>query len=152
LSIHLLQGLNYCNLQENPAIPILSRLTLLSLSGNQLNALPDALPADAVHNLRVLDISGNALLSPQPAGGIIPWAAENILAFDSGWSSLQVLGIQSSCPYHEDPGLTATAKVLQRLLQRQADAVEPRRPPPTVVCDMVHDQLLRPARELAAVT
>ena len=152
----LLQGLVYCNLHENPAVGILTRLTLLSLYGNQLNALPEALPAEAVHSLRLLDMSGNALLSPQPTlqptGGIVPWAAENILAFDSGWASLQVLGIQTTSPYHEDPGLTATARVVQRLLQRQADTAKPCRPPPIVVCDMVHDQLLLPARELAVVT
>ena len=148
----VLQGLDYCNLQDNPAKGVLTRLTLLSLHGNALNALPNALPAETVHNLRLLDISGNALLSPQPAGGSVAWAAKNILAFDSGWSSLQVLGIQSVSPYHEDPRLTATAKVLQRLLQRQTDAAEPPRPPATVVCDYMHEQLLRPARELAMVT
>ena len=149
----LLQGLDYCNLHVNPAIEILTQLTLLSLNGNQLNAMPDALPAETVHNLRLLDISGNALLFPQPAGGgIVPWAAENILAFDSGWASLQVLGIQTRTPHRVDRGLRATAKVLQRLLQRQADAAESCRPPATVVCDEVHEQLLRPARELAVVT
>ena len=148
----LLQGLDYCNLQENPAKDILTRLTLLSLYGNQLNALPDALPAETVHNLRLLDISGNALLFPQPTGGIVPWAAENILAFDSGWASLQVLGIQTRTPGLVNPGLTATARVVQRLLQRQADAAEARRPPATVVWDCMHEELLRPARELAVVT
>ena len=148
----VLQGLEYCSLQENPAKDILTRLTLLSLNGNQLNALPHALPAETVHNLRLLDISRNALLTPQPAGGTASWAAENILAFDSGWASLQVLGIQSIIPSLVDPGLTATAKVVQRLLQRQADAAEPRRPPATVVCDCMHEELLRPARELAVVT
>ena len=148
----VLQGLDYCSLQENPAKDILTRLTLLSLSGNQLNALPHALPAETVHNLRLLDISHNALSNPQPAGGVASWAAENILAFDSGWASLQVLGMQGMIPSRVDPGLRAAAKVVQRLLQRQADAAEPRRPPAIVVCDTVHEELLRPARELAVVT
>lgn len=148
----MLQALEYCNLHENPAVGILTRLTLLSIYGNQLLALSDALPAEAVHSLRLLDISSNALLSPQPTGGIVPWAAEDILAFDSGWANLQVLGIQTRCPNIVDQGLTATARVVQRLLQRQADAAEPRRPPPTVVCDWVHEELLRPARELAKIT
>jgi hypothetical protein len=148
----VLQGLDCCSLQENLAKDILTRLTLLSLYGNQLNALPHALPAETVHNLRLLDISHNALLTPQPAGGGVSWAAENILAFDSGWASLQELGIQGIFPSRVDAGLTATAKVVQRLLQRQADAAEPRRPPAIVVCDCTHEELLRPARELAVVT
>ena len=148
----LLQALDYCNLTENPAVDILTRLTLLSLYGNELNALPNALPADSVYNLRVLDISNNPMLSQQPAGGIVPWAAENILAFARGWASLQVLGIQNMCTSRKDTGLRATARVVQRLLQQQADAAEPRRLPATVVCDMMHEQLLRPARELAVVT
>ena len=146
-----LQALNYCSLQENPAKDILTRLTLLSLSGNSLKTLPDALPAGTVHNLKLLDLSDNAQLSRQPAGSNT-WAAEDIVAFESGWASLQVLGMQPRFPGHVDKGLMATAKVVQRLLQRQADAAEPRRLPATVVYDCSHHyELLLPALCLAEI-
>ena len=145
-----MQGLNYCNLQENPAAGILTRLTLLSLRCNKLRNLPDALPAGTVHNIRVLDISYNTQLFWQQNSKT--WAAEDILAFDSGWASLQVLGMQAASPGHVDRGLMATAKVVQRLLQRQADAATPRRLPATVVYDWRHCELLSPAEDLAEVS
>ena len=144
----MLQGLGYCNLRENPATGILTRLTLLSLRCNNLKNLPDALPAGTVHNIRLLDISYNAQLFQQRNSKT--WAAEDIAAFDSGWASLQVLGIEREST---DSGLRATAKLLQRQLQRQADAAEPRRLPATVVYDYRHHyELLRPARFLAEIS
>jgi hypothetical protein len=143
-----LQGFNYCNLQENPAKDILTRLTLLSLSENSLRNLPDALPAGTVHNIRVLDISYNDQLFRQQNS--MTWAAEDIIAFDSGWASLAVLGIQR---HPQDKGLLATVKVLQRLLQRQADVAKPRRLPATVVYSWRHHcELLSPAEDLAEVS
>jgi hypothetical protein len=145
----LLQGLNHCKLQENPAKDILTRLTLLSLYCNSLKYLPDALPAGTVHNIRLLDIGGDAQLFRQPDSQA--WAAEDIAAFDSGWASLQVLGIERPSMSGVDKGLIATAKVLQRLLQRQADVAKPRRLPVTVVYDDKYGYELRPARELATL-
>ena len=107
-----------------------------------------------MHNLRLLDISCNHRLLPRRPSSVTMWSAGNIAAFECGCLSLQVLGILSRMTYDKDEvgsGLRATAKELQRLLQRQADAAEPRRPPATVVWDRADQELLGPARDLGAM-
>ena len=145
--LSLLQGLEDCKLNENPARDILTRLTLLSLTYNSLINLADALPAGTVHNIRVLDISYNDRLFRERDSNM--WAAKDIIAFDSGWATLQVLGIQMES---RDNGLRTTAQVLQRLLQRQADVAEPPRLPATLVYEWHQYQLLRPAQNLAEIS
>ena len=135
------------------------RLTLLSLRYNQLATLSDALPAMSVHNLRLLDISGNNisgdnkdLFAYPPPRSTTTWPAGNIAAFECGWASLQVLGIQPRQPAGARNGLRATAKQLQQLLQRQMDAAGSQRPPATVVWKWGDQKLLRPAEDLAVIT
>ena len=154
----MLQGFERCGLRENPAKDILTRLTLLSLRHNELASLSDALPATSVHNLRLLDISGNNIggenkeLIAYPSSSATVWPAGNIAAFECGWASLQVLGIQPRQPSAARNGLRATAKELQRLLQRQADVAGSQRPPAAVVWKWGDQRLLRPAEDLAVIT
>ena len=147
----LLQGFNNCDLHENPAKDILTRLTLLNLRHNELATLSDALPAASVHNLRLLDVSGNTKLLAYPASSADMWSAGNIAAFECGWASLQVLGIHSRQPSAAKSGLRATAKQLQRLLQRQTDASGSQCLPATVVWEW-WNELLRPAKDLAVIS
>lgn len=154
----MLQGFECCGLRENPAKDVLTRLTLLSLRHNELSTLSDALPATSVHNLRLLDISGNNIngdnreLLAYPPSSATTWAAGNIAAFECGWASLQVLGIQPRQPSGAGNRLRANAKQLQRLLQLQADAAGLQRPPAAVVWKWGDQKLLRPAEDLAVIT
>ena len=146
----MLQGLNTCGLRENPATDVMSRLTLLSLRDNHLTGVADALPSDAVQNLCVLDISGNLWGQPPKAHKTL-WTAENLAAFSNNqWASLRVLGIRpwlSQGSHH----LAVTADVLERVLQEQAAAALPPRPPPVVVHCGVRQELLLQADNLAVV-
>ena len=148
----MLQGFEGCGFRENPAKDILTRLTLLSLRNNELADLPAALPAATVHNLRLLDISGNRPLEKrQPDKSGYRWHAENIAAFQCGWASLRVLGIVAA----RDPtSMRATAQKLQRLLQLQADAAQPCRRPAVVAFDSSDGtkRLLQPACNLAEIS
>ena len=105
------------------------------------------LPADAVQNLRVLDVSGNPLGRP-PDPPITYWRDANIMAFSGSWAQLQVLGIR---PPRNTGRVRATADTLRIKLRRQAAAAQPLRPPPIVVFSKLHEELLRPADELAVV-
>jgi Leucine Rich Repeat len=144
----MLQAFISCDLAESPAIAVLSQLTLLSLRGNCLSTLTDALPADAVQNLRVLDISGNPLGWP-PDPTITYWRDANIAVFSGSWAQLQVLGIRPSLKV--TGRIRATADTLRIKLRQQAAAAQPPRPPPIVVFSELREELLRPADELAVV-
>ena len=129
---------------------LLTQLTLLRLRQCWLTKLADALPAEAVRNLKILDISGNCF--DQMPDGTGPWTAENITAFSSGnWASLQVLGVRPSSTHHEADGCEATADALGAVLQQQAAAAQPPRPEPVVVYSELHEEFLLPAEDLAAV-
>ena len=147
----MLRGLNTCGLRENPAKDSMSRLTLLSLRDNHLTGVADALPSDAVQQLRVLDISGN-LWGQAPRAHMTPWTAKNLAAFSNNqWPSLRVLGIRPWLQGHASSGLKVTADALQQVLQQQAAVAVPPRPPPIVVHSDVRQELLLPADDLAVV-
>jgi Leucine Rich Repeat len=147
----LLQVFESCGLKESPATAILSRLTLLSLRDCCLTVLQDALPAKAVQNLQVLDLSGNSL-GQLPDARVTPWTTTNLRAFSDGnWASLRVLGIRLPARSKVSSGLQATATALNEVLQKQAAAVQPPRPPPVVVYSRMHEELLWPADVLAVV-
>jgi hypothetical protein len=149
----MLQGIEWCQLESSPAVALLTRLTLLRLRECCLTDLADALPAQAVWNLKVLDISGNHF--GEKSNGMAPWTAENVAAFSSGiGANLQVLGIRPSCRYIEDKrhSLEATADALGAVLQQQAAAAQLPRPAPIVVFSEVHAELLLPAENLAVLT
>jgi Leucine Rich Repeat len=155
----MLQAFDTCGLAESPAAAILSQLTLLSLRNCRLTTLADALPTDAVRNLRVLDLSGNPLGRP-PNANKARWSPANLTAFSAGnWASLKVLGIRPLAQGKVTRGLEGTVTALKQLLRRQADAAQPPRPPPVVIysepmlCGVLHmpDKLLQPADKLAVV-
>ena len=165
LSSCVLQGFDTCGLRQFPAKDMLPQLSVLSLRDNRLTMLADALPADAVHRLQVLDVSGNFL-------GQLPsyWTAANLAAFSGNWASLRVVGMRPRALRGADTaaeqkaskrmlalsgapsGVQATAKALALLLRRQAAVAQPPRLPPVVVCSQMHEELLRPADELAMLT
>ena len=129
---------------------LLTQLTLLHLRQCWLTKLADALPAEDVCNLKILDISGNCF--GQTPDGTGPWTAENITAFSSSnWANLQVLGVRPSLRHHEAAGFEATADALGAVLQQQAAAAQPPRPAPIVVFSEMHAELLLPADNLGVV-
>ena len=130
---------------------VLTRLSLLNLHDNRLTDLADVLPAEAVHNLKIVNIGGNSF--GEKPDGVAPWTAENIAACSSGdWANLQVLGIRPLVRPYEADSLEATADALGTVLQQQAAAAQPPRPAPIVVYSALHKELLLPVEDLAEVT
>jgi hypothetical protein len=127
---------------------ILTRLMLLSLRESCLSQLADVLPANAVHTLRVLDLSGSCLGEEQPS-----WTTENMEAFaSSNWANLQVLGIRPIMMDAVPSGMQAQAHALEVLLRQQAAAAQPSwRQPPIVVYSELNVELLQPSDNLAVV-
>ena len=139
-----------CGLREVPATVILPCLSLLNLRNNGITTLANALPAGAVRNLRGLDLSSNALGRP-PDAHTIHWTDANVAAFSGNWESLQVQGIRLPAQCYLTGKSKTTAKTLSIMLRRQAAAAQPPRQPPVVVYSQLHQELLRPADELAMV-
>ena len=134
-----------------PAAAILTRLTLLSLRESCLSQLAHVLPANAVHMLRVLDLSGSCL-GEGPYDHEPPWTTENMEAFaSSNWANLQVLGIRPMMMEAVPSGMQAQARALEVLLRQHAAAAQPSRQPPVVVDSDLNAELLQPSDRLAVV-